>query len=61
MKPIAVFILALAFTIAAVIPVNAQAAESIWLTASTTAYKTKETVTVTVNAISATPIQGFTF
>jgi len=61
MKPITAFILALTFSIAAVIHVNAQAAESIWLTASTTAYKTKETVTVTVNAISATPIQGFTF
>lgn len=61
MKPITAFILALTFTLAVVSHVNAQAAESIWLTASTTAYKTNETVTVTVNAISATPIQGFTF
>lgn len=61
MKPIAAFIIALAFTLVTVIHVDAQAAESIWLTASTTAYKTNETVTVTVNAISATPIQGFTF
>jgi len=41
--------------------VHAQTSESIWLTASTTAYKTGETVSVTLNAISATPIQGFTF
>jgi hypothetical protein len=40
---------------------DAQAAESIWLTANTTAFKTGETVTVAVNATSATPIQGFTF
>ena len=61
MKPITAFILALTFTLAVVSHVDAQAAESIWLTGSTTAYKTNETVTVTVNAISATPIQGFTF
>ena len=41
--------------------VSAQTSESIWLTASTTAYKTGETVTVALNANSATPIQGFTF
>jgi len=41
--------------------VNAQSAESIWLEANNTAFKTGETVTVTLNAISATPIQGFTF
>jgi len=40
---------------------RAQTAESIWLTASTVAYKTGETVLVTLNANSATPIQGFTF
>ncbi|MBV6450034.1 MAG: hypothetical protein MHPDNHAH_00754 [Anaerolineales bacterium] len=40
---------------------QAQASESIWLTANTTAYKTGETVRVTLNAASATPIQGFTF
>ncbi len=61
MKPVTAFFLALAFTITAVIRANAQAAESIWLSASTTGYKTGETVIVTVNAISATPIQGFTF
>lgn len=41
--------------------VNAQSPESIWLSAATTAYKTGETVIVTVNASSATPVQGFTF
>jgi len=40
---------------------GAQASESIWLTASNSAYKTGETVFVTINASSATPIQGFTF
>ncbi len=39
----------------------AQTAESIWLTANTTAYKTGETVIIAFNASSATPIQGFTF
>ncbi|MCC6300567.1 MAG: FHA domain-containing protein [Anaerolineales bacterium] len=41
--------------------VRAQAPDSIWLTASNTAYKTGETVFVNLNASSATPIQGFTF
>ncbi|NJC94758.1 MAG: FHA domain-containing protein [Anaerolineae bacterium] len=41
--------------------VNAQTSDSIWLTAGTTAFKTGENVTVTVNAVSTTPIQGFTF
>lgn len=40
---------------------QAQTTESIWLTASNTAYKTGETVFVALNASSATPIQGFTF
>ena len=61
MKQVNAFVLAIIFTFAAVLTVNAQGAESIWLTASTTAYKTGEIVIVTVNAISATPIQGFTF
>lgn len=40
---------------------HAQGAETIWLAAVSTTYKTGETVLVTVNASSATPIQGFTF
>jgi len=40
---------------------GAQSAESIWLAINNLNYKTGETVIVTVNANSATPIQGFTF
>ena len=61
MKPIHAFILALVLIFSSVFVVNAQAAESMWLAANTTAYKTGETVTVTFNANSVTPIQGFTF
>ncbi|MEW6401519.1 MAG: cohesin domain-containing protein [Chloroflexota bacterium] len=61
MKHIAAFVLAVILTFALVLNVNAQAAETIWLEASTVAYKTGETVVVTVKAITATPIQGFTF
>ncbi len=61
MKPFKAFILAIIFTLVFVMSVSAQSAESIWLTANTTAYKTGETVVVTLNAASATPIQGFTF
>ena len=61
MKSITAFIVAMMLTIGFVMNVNAQSAESIWLTANTIAYKTGETVIVTLNASSATPIQGFTF
>ncbi len=61
MKSVTAFILAIIFTLTAMVNVNAQTAESIWLTANRTAYKTGETVIVTLNAASATPIQGFTF
>lgn len=61
MKSLTALILAIVLTFAATANVNAQGAESIWLTANTSAYKTGETVTVTLNAASATPIQGFTF
>jgi hypothetical protein len=61
MKSITSIILVMIFTVFGVVNVSAQSAESIWLAASTTAYKTQETVTVTVNASSSTPIQGFTF
>jgi Cohesin domain len=44
-----------------VLRVSAQSAETIWLSAGTTAYKTGETVIATLNTISTTPIQGFTF
>jgi hypothetical protein len=61
MKSVTALLLAILLTFTVVISVSAQTAESIWLTANTTAYKTGETVIVAVNASSATPIQGFTF
>jgi hypothetical protein len=61
MKSVLAWLLALLFTVSAATVVSAQSADSIWLTANTTAYKTGETVIVAVNAISSTPIQGFTF
>jgi len=61
MKPFTTFILAIIFTFITVFNVSAQSAETIWLTSNTTAYKTGETVLVTVNAASGTPVQGFTF
>jgi len=61
MKRIAVCAFIVVFALVAAVNVSAQGAESIWLTASTTAYKTGETVIVNLNAASATPIQGFTF
>lgn len=61
MKSVLALMLALILTVSAATVVSAQSAESIWLTANTTAYKTGETVIVTVNAISSTPVQGFTF
>jgi hypothetical protein len=57
---IASFLAAL-LALSGVFHVKAQGAETIWLSAVATAYKTGETVLVTVNASSATPIQGFTF
>jgi hypothetical protein len=54
------FFLFLMMTFLAVFTVHAQAAETIWIQADTTSYKTGEAITVTLNAISATPIQGFT-
>lgn len=61
MKRITSFILAIIFTFSAFFKVGAQSAETIWLTSNTSAYKTGETVLVTVNAVSGTPVQGFTF
>jgi hypothetical protein len=61
MKSVTTFVLAMILTLGVVGSVSAQTTESIWLTANTTAYKTGETVVVTLNAASATLIQGFTF
>lgn len=61
MKRITAGFLAILLSFSVVAHVGAQTPETMWLTASTTAYKTGETVLVLVNAASATPIQGFTF
>ena len=61
MKLTAGILLAVFFLLLVVTGANAQTPESIWLSVSTTSYKTGETVTATVNAASATQIQGFTF
>lgn len=61
MKRIIVFLVIFLSTFNTVINASAQVAESIWLTASTTTYKTGDIVVVTLNATSVTSIQGFTF
>jgi hypothetical protein len=61
MRYIALLIIILAVCMAAISPASAQTPETIWITAGRTSFKTGETVIVTVNASSATPIQGFTF
>jgi len=61
MKRMIAFAFAILAALIATINVRAQTSESIWLTANTAAYKTGETVILTLNATSATPIQGFTF
>jgi FHA domain-containing protein/cohesin domain-containing protein len=61
MKRLFAIPLAMLVAIVLFLSVSAQSTDSIWLTASTTAYKTGETVVVTVNATAGTPVQGFTF
>ena len=61
MKPILALALAAILLFSFGMTASAQSAESIWLETNNTAYKTGETITVTLHAISATPIQGFTF
>lgn len=61
MKQIIALAFVLVFMFAIVPSAGAQSAESIWLTTNVNNYKTGETVIVSVNAASATPIQGFTF
>jgi len=60
MKNFSALILFVVVSLTSVFTVKAQTAETFWIQTNTTAYKTNETVTVTINAISATPIQGFT-
>jgi hypothetical protein len=61
MKSTTAFIIATILSIVSFLQVHAQGAETIWLTTNTTEFKTGEIVTFNVNAISATPIQGFNF
>ena len=61
MKYILASIFAVLLAFAAAMNSRAQAPESVWLTADATAYQAGDTVVVTVNGQSATPIQGFTF
>lgn len=61
MKKFASLIIALMLCLFAIVPAHAQTPETIWITVSANSFKTGETLIVTVNAISATPIQGFTF
>lgn len=60
MRFFSAFILFIIFSSTSVFTVNAQAAETIWLQANTTSFKTGETVIATINAMTSTPIQGFT-
>lgn len=55
------FILIVLFLLALAAPVKAQSPESIWIAASAASFKTGETVVVSVNGVSAAPIQGITF
>lgn len=61
MKCFTSLILAILCTWASLIHGSAQAGETIWLSADVTTYAVGETVIVKVNALSAIPIQGFTF
>jgi hypothetical protein len=61
MKRVYALTLAMSIAFSVLLTAHAQTGDSIWLTASATAYKTGETVKVTVNAMSGTAVQGFTF
>ena len=60
MKKLSLLALLVIISLVSVGTAQAQAAESLWIQTNATAYKTNETVMVTVNGNSATPIQGFT-
>jgi hypothetical protein len=61
MRAVTAFVLAIVLISTIVVSASAQSTEGIWITAPATVYKTGETVVVTLNASSSTPIQGFTF
>jgi len=60
MKKLSLMIFCVILSLLSVANVHAQSTETLWIQASGTAYKTNETVNVTVNGVSTTPIQGFT-
>jgi hypothetical protein len=61
MKSTKTILIAILLSIISFVQVSAQSAETIWLEANSTQFKTGEVVTLSVKAISATPIQGFNF
>lgn len=61
MKKIVSTFLAIILSLLFLIPAHAQSSESMWLTANVSSFKTGETVIINFNAVSVTPIQGFTF
>jgi hypothetical protein len=61
MKSTTAFIIASILLVASFVQVHAQGTETIWLTTNITEFKTGEIVTLSINAVSATPIQGFNF
>ena len=60
MRKFSTLILFVAVFFTSVFDAHAQTAETIWIQANATSYKTGETVTVLVNGTTTTPIQGFT-
>jgi len=61
MRTFVAIVLVFIFLFSVCFNVSAQSPETIWLTVNGTEYKTNETIVVLVNAVSVTPIQGFTF
>ena len=60
MKYIFALVLFVVLLLTSVFAVKAQTAEGMWIQTSAPAYKTGELVTVTINGVTVTPIQGFT-
>jgi hypothetical protein len=59
MKRLPSLLLAVSLALVFVWSAQAQTPESVWLSAAATTFKPADTVSVSVNAISGTPIQGF--
>lgn len=60
-RPAIAYTLAILAALSLVFGAQAQSSETIWLGANATTYRTGETILISVNAFSATPVQGFTF